>query len=177
MAQFNNNTRAVLTVTSATVVMETFIEDVDENKDESEVKEDEPEKESEIQVNGTNDMICAKCFNNGNEAGAVGICKDCKYYLCSDCVESHRKDKLTQKHTVVFFYCATKLRVNKLVRANFFCLDCGQYLCKKCHLDHTGFRIYRRHTFIGGKTENDDLFDHVHEEPCSRRHRLRPSRL
>ena len=146
-------------------------EETDEDGDEDEEKE----VEKKIKVNGTNDMICAECFNHGKVVGAVSICKECKYYLCTRCASQHRKDKDT-KHPISFFYCASKLRVNKLVRANYFCLDCGQYLCTKCYMDHAGFRIYRNHTFIGGHSENDAMFDHVQEEPCDRQHRLRPTR-
>ncbi|KAH3701885.1 hypothetical protein DPMN_076881 [Dreissena polymorpha] len=111
-------------------------------------------------------MICAKCYIRGDENGAVGICKEGKYYLCGECVTEHRKIEEFSKHEIAFFYCATKLKVNKLVRANSFCLDCGQYLCEKCKMDHRGFRIYRRHTFIGGKSIPGMVFNH--DEVCGR---------
>lgn len=134
------------------------------------------EAEEEIQVNGTNNMICAPCFSRRQEAGAVGICKVCKYYLCTDCVHAHRKDTSSCRHEIAFFYCARKMSVNKLVRANSFCLDCGQYLCKKCRLDHSGFWVYRHHTLIGGKNVPDDMFDHIYEKPCRGKQGSRRSR-
>lgn len=122
------------------------------------VGETDAGNEHSIEVNGTNEMICAKCYIKGEEAGAVGICKICKYYLCSQCVDDHRKED--RNHPIAFFYCQTNLMVNKLVRANSFCLDCGHYLCQKCKMNHRGFREYRHHTFIGGKAGFDHPFEH-----------------
>ncbi|WAR10541.1 hypothetical protein MAR_035617 [Mya arenaria] len=128
------------------------------NTDVDDVKDDV--ENVPIEINGTNDMICANCHAQGEESGAVGICKDCRFYLCSDCVTIHRKSKDTSDHQIAFFYCATKMAVNKLVRANSFCLDCGHFLCDKCKVDHRGFRIYRNHTFIGGRAAPGVVFDH-----------------
>ena len=105
----------------------------------------------DIIVNGTNDLICAKCFINGDKKGAVGICKDCKYYMCGTCTLDHHRDPDYKKHKYAFFYCDTRFRANRLQRANSFCLDCGHYLCTKCALDHGGFWQYRHHTLIGGR--------------------------
>jgi hypothetical protein len=123
--------------------------------------ESDNSSEHSIEINGTNDMICAKCYINGDENGAVGICKICKYYLCSQCVDVHRKDDRHKNHPIAFFYCQTNLMVNKLVRADSFCLDCGHYLCQKCKMNHRGFREYRHHTFIGGKAAFDNPFEHA----------------
>lgn len=125
--------------------------------------ESDNNSENAIEINGTNDMICAKCFKKGEENGAVGICKDCKYYLCSQCVEDHRKSELYKRHGIAVFYCETNMRVNRLVRANSFCLDCGHYLCQKCKLVHGGFREYRHHTFIGGKANQESMSPFEHE--------------
>lgn len=135
--------------------------------------ESDGDSEHTIEINGTHDMKCATCFKKGEENGAVGICKECKYYLCRQCVEDHRTEH-NKQHRIAFFYCETTLKANKLVRADSFCLDCGHYLCQKCRLDHGGFRQYRHHTFIGGNTLPGDLFQHEmtrHNVPsprCSR---------
>ncbi|KAL4228513.1 hypothetical protein ACF0H5_011561 [Mactra antiquata] len=113
-----------------------------------------------IEVNGTNDLICAPCYSSGEENGAAGICKECKYYLCGQCIHQHRSTEPYSLHKIALFYCAMKRKINKLVRANSFCLDCGQYLCQRCKLNHGGFREYRHHTFIGGKTKLNDPYDH-----------------
>lgn len=133
--------------------------------------EHEVREDGVIEVNGTNDMICAICHTSGEEKGAVGICKVCRFYLCHVCVEQHRKADDSKNHQVAFFYCETNMRVNRLVRANSFCLDCGHYLCEKCKLEHKGFREYRHHSFIGGKASPwGEPFEHRKtRSPASRR--------
>lgn len=126
--------------------------------EEPEAEEKKEVDNNSIEVNGTNDLICAPCYLRGDSNGAVGICKECKYYLCSKCVYEHRSLDEYACHKIAFFYCAQKLKVNKLVRASSFCLDCGHYLCEKCKFDHGGFREYRHHTFIGGKVPSIDSF-------------------
>ena len=78
--------------------------------------------------------LCKLC--KGSEKNkAETFCKDCEFYLCGECTESHQKRKLWQSHCLVSLSVIQCKDHDEILI--YFCTMCKMLLCKLCYNDGT----------------------------------------
>ena len=101
---------------------------------------------------GKTEAVCEMCSG----AKAEAFCRQCTYFICSDCVRSHRKMKVFAGHNVVTLQelkeggakeIPLKEGPAQMCKVHdeplkIFCFDCNHLICRDCIIhDHAG------HTF------------------------------
>ncbi|KAL1506345.1 hypothetical protein ABEB36_005728 [Hypothenemus hampei] len=92
----------------------------------------------------TTDLKCSSC---SDEALASGYCADCSEFICDNCVEAHRRLKITKDHTIkskeegltelnalnsgqANLFCS----VHPNEKLSLFCETCDKLTCRDCQL-------------------------------------------
>ncbi|XP_052789510.1 uncharacterized protein LOC128223990 isoform X1 [Mya arenaria] len=103
---------------------------------------------------------CEPCKERNPEKTAQMFCPTCEEYLCNDCVETHKKMKMTKTHLPipkevvkeqsklsdeVFIECEPCQLGNKRQRAKKYCHECNEYLCANCVILHKSTKITKQH--------------------------------
>ena len=100
---------------------------------------------------GKSEAVCEMCSG----AKAEAFCRQCTYFICSDCVRSHSKMKVFAGHDVVTLQELKEggAKVIPLKEApppvckdhdeqlKIFCFDCNRLICRDCIIyDHAGHK-------------------------------------
>ena len=98
---------------------------------------------------GKSEAVCEMCSG----AKAEAFCRQCTYFICSDCVRSHSKMKVFASHNVVTLQelkeggakeIALKEAPPSMCKVHdeplkIFCFDCNHLICRDCIIrDHAG---------------------------------------
>ena len=101
---------------------------------------------------GKSEAVCEMCSG----AKAEAFCRQCTYFICSDCVRSHSKMKVFAGHNVVTLQELKEggAKVIPLKEAppsmckdhdeplKLFCFDCNHLICRDCIIrDHAGHKF------------------------------------
>ena len=101
---------------------------------------------------GKSEAVCEMCSGTKAEA----FCRQCTYFICSDCVRSHSKMKVFAGHDVVTLQELKEggAKVIPLKEApppvckdhdeqlKIFCFDCNHLICRDCIIrDHAGHKF------------------------------------
>ena len=98
---------------------------------------------------GKSEAVCEMCSG----AKAEAFCRQCTYFICSDCVKSHRKMKVFAGHKVVTLQELKEGGAKEIPlkeappsmckvhdeQLKIFCFDCNCLICRDCVIrDHAG---------------------------------------
>ena len=107
------------------------------------------------------------CQNGLDENVAAGRCLQCDHYLCQQCIDIHKKMKITSSHEVVTFaqmkgskntqrkHLCSKHSPEEL---KLYCRDCEEAICRDCTIvDH------RMHTYSFLKDISKELAENLQD--------------
>ena len=101
---------------------------------------------------GKSEAVCEMCSG----AKAEAFCRQCTYFICSDCVKSHSKMKVFAGHKVVTLQELKEGGAKKIPlkeappsmckvhdeQLKIFCFDCNHLICRDCVIrDHAGHKF------------------------------------
>ncbi|KAK3853270.1 hypothetical protein Pcinc_040183, partial [Petrolisthes cinctipes] len=101
-------------------------------------------------MSGEENFTCTSCTD---EAVATGLCTDCSEWLCDQCIQAHKRVKVTKDHLIKSksevdaddASSTNKVQVKKALfcnvhikeKLNLYCQTCDQLTCRDCQLtDH-----------------------------------------
>lgn len=102
----------------------------------------------DIKSDTSTSPVCSGCELDGKNIPATGFCVICSDYLCSMCIQHHKKVKLTRNHSIQLLtsstsrdrksgihqvlvdFCDKPGHEDKLIE--FFCASCKAVLCALC---------------------------------------------
>ena len=100
---------------------------------------------------GKSEAVCEMCSG----AKAEAFCRQCTYFICSDCVRSHRKMKVFAGHNVVTLQELKEGGAKEIPlkeappsmckdhdeQLKIYCFDCNHLICRDCIIyDHAGHK-------------------------------------
>jgi hypothetical protein len=100
------------------------------------------------------DYCCDPCKTVGDYASASGYCSNCEEYLCSNCLRSHSRSKLSKTHVILEkdamprkaeHACEPCKFAGDKIEAVGFCKDCQEFLCRGCYKSHSRNKLSRHH--------------------------------
>ena len=101
---------------------------------------------------GKSEAVCEMCSG----AKAEAFCRQCTYFICSDCVKSHSKMKVFAGHKVVTLQELKEGGAKEIPlkeappsmckdhdeQLKIFCFDCNHLICRDCVIrDHAGHKF------------------------------------
>lgn len=108
-----------------------------------------------------------KCENCVRDELALAYCKNCSRLLCSDCLNSHKKQRDTLNHDVAESERAEEIRrlylctEHRMQHKNFYCSDCNKPVCNYCIL--TSCKQHRYLIVNAVQEEIQEKLDQVRE--------------
>ncbi|WAR30914.1 hypothetical protein MAR_033456, partial [Mya arenaria] len=68
--------------------------------------------------------FCEPCKESKRHVKASRYCNLCNEYLCDECTDRHKQQKVTKRHDTIDKHASN------------FCHECNEYLCAKCVIQH-----------------------------------------
>ncbi|XP_060578756.1 uncharacterized protein LOC132735785 [Ruditapes philippinarum] len=121
------------------------------------------------------DYCCEPCLTTGQHVEAHGFCVTCQEYLCCNCLDCHKKAKLSRSHQILrkcdfdklhamqqpYNECTEHCSIHRKEIINFYCPSHHALGCKDCiHSDHRTCKIEYIPEKCAGIAE-DKQFDDV----------------
>ncbi|XP_060587197.1 uncharacterized protein LOC132742751 [Ruditapes philippinarum] len=128
------------------------------------------------------DYCCEPCLTTGQHVEAHGFCVTCQEYLCCNCLDCHKKAKISRSHQILrkddfdklqatqepYNECTEHCSIHKKEIINFYCPSHHALGCKGCiHLDHRTCKIDNipeKCTGIADDKDFDDVMQKLGEK-------------
>lgn len=97
------------------------------------------------------DRYCEPCFKDGTVRDAAGYCLSCDEFYCQNCLGTHRRSALTERHRLLldqeiplcqYPVCDKHITEWTRSRKNMYCFDHHNMICMECvEIEHLGCRV------------------------------------